>query len=106
MCTVKNSTVYQAKTTSMCTVNRSAWMHDIVSRLINFNEAAALQARHQQKNKFQQTTHNYSQYKDQTAAQMKFLAQVKKIKERTLQVMKQHKNAMKFAQLKKLTKAQ
>jgi hypothetical protein len=37
---------------------------------------------------------------------MKFLAQVKKIKERTLQVMKQHRKAMKFAQLKKLTKAQ
>jgi hypothetical protein len=37
---------------------------------------------------------------------MNFLAQVKKIKERTLQVMKQHRNAMKFAQLKKLMKAQ
>jgi hypothetical protein len=37
---------------------------------------------------------------------MKFLAQVKKIKERILQVMKQHRNAMKFAQLKKLTKTQ
>jgi hypothetical protein len=31
-CTVKNSTVYQAETTSMCTVNRSTWMHHIVSR--------------------------------------------------------------------------
>jgi hypothetical protein len=37
---------------------------------------------------------------------MKFLAQVKKIKKHTLQVMKQHRNAMKFSQLKKLTKAQ
>ena len=70
MCTLKNSTVYQVETTSMRTVNRSAWMHDIVSRLINFNEATALQGRHQQKNKFQQrTTYNYAQYKDQTAAQ-------------------------------------
>jgi hypothetical protein len=37
---------------------------------------------------------------------MKFLAQLKKIKERTLQVMKQHRKAMKFSQLKKLMKAQ
>jgi len=40
--TEQNFTVYQAKTTSMCIVNRSAWMHHIVSRLVNFNEAAAL----------------------------------------------------------------
>jgi phage terminase large subunit-like protein len=40
--TEQNSTVYQAETTLMCTVNRSAWMHHIVSRLINFNEAATL----------------------------------------------------------------
>jgi hypothetical protein len=29
--TIKNSTVYQAETTSMCTVNILAWMHHIVS---------------------------------------------------------------------------
>jgi hypothetical protein len=37
---------------------------------------------------------------------MQFLAQEKKIEERTVQVMKQHRNAKKFAQLKKLMKAQ
>jgi len=36
----------------------------------------------------------------------KIFSSSKKIKERTLQVMKQHRNAMKFSQLKKLTKAQ
>jgi hypothetical protein len=68
-CTINNSTVYQAETTSMCTVNISAWMHHIVSSkqiLINQQHYKRVDIKNQ--TRFQRrTTHNYAQYTEHEA---------------------------------------
>jgi hypothetical protein len=68
-CTINNSTVYQAETTSMCTVNISAWMHHIVSSkqiLINQQHCKRVDIKNQ--TRFQRrTTHNYAQYTEHEA---------------------------------------
>jgi hypothetical protein len=69
--TVKNSTVYQAETTSICTVNILTWMHHIVSikkNLIKQQHCKLVDIKNQ--TRFQRrTTHNYTQYTDHEAAQ-------------------------------------